>query len=62
MNVARLCAGDDGIVMDLGGVYERCKYLARQAVMESPGSSFALEDVMPESRWTVGTAARSGDI
>lgn len=55
-------SADDGIVMDLGGVYERCKYLARQAVMESPRSSFGLEDVMPESRWLAFLSSGLGSL
>lgn len=55
-------SADDGIVMDLGGLYERCKYLAHQAVMESPRSSFGLEDVMPESRWLAVLSSGVGSL
>lgn len=55
-------SADDGIVMDLGGVYERCKHLAHQAVMDSPSSSFGLEDVMPESRWLAFLSSGMGSL
>lgn len=39
------------LVLDLGGVYERAKKAAKQAVMGSPRTSYGLEDVMPEEQW-----------
>lgn len=45
------------IVMDLGGVYRRVKEVARAAVAGAPGTSYGLEDVMPEDAWmTVATS------
>lgn len=43
--------------MDLGGVYRRVKEVTRAAVAGAPGTSFGLEDVMPEDAWmTIATS------
>lgn len=50
------------VIVDLGGVYESSKRAAHEAVAGSPGSSFGLEDVMPEEAWLSVASSASASL